>query len=340
MRLLIVIVNYRVTQLAIDCLRSLAPEVAATPGVRVALVENGSGDDSAERLAAAIRDNGWTPWVTLTAIHPNLGFTGGNNVAIRPALQAPDPPDHFLLLNSDTLVRPNALWPLIEFMDANPRVGIAGSRLEYPDETVQRSAFRFITPLTQLEQGLGLGVFSKAFPKLVVAPPAPTGRTRCDWVSGASMIVRRQVFEQLGGLDENLYTYFDDPDICLNALRRGWETWYVPESRVVHLIGQSTGLTDTKRPNRRPKYWFQARRYYFLKNFGVWGAGLADAGWIGGFALWRLRRMIQGKPDTDPPYMLLDSVRHSVFLSGFRKRPAENPALLADGPPSAGVAAS
>src|SRR5262245_36107429 len=137
MKLLVVILNYRVTDLTIDCLRSIAPEVHRVPGMKVAVCENGTGGDAEERLREAIRTNGWSPWVELTAIHPNRGFTGGNNVIIRKALASSDPPDYFLLLNADTLVHPGAFDALVRFMDSHPRAGVAGSRLEWPDGGVQ-----------------------------------------------------------------------------------------------------------------------------------------------------------------------------------------------------------
>jgi N-acetylglucosaminyl-diphospho-decaprenol L-rhamnosyltransferase len=132
MKLLIVIVNYRVAHLTIDCLRSVAQEIASVPGTHVAVCENGTGDHSAKRIQTAITDNGWGSWCTLTAISPNLGFTGGNNVIIQPALQSEDPPQYVLLLNADTIVRPNAFKALVNFMDQHPKVGIAGSQLEDP----------------------------------------------------------------------------------------------------------------------------------------------------------------------------------------------------------------
>ncbi len=89
-----------------------------------------------------------------------------------------------------------------------------------------------------------------------------------DWVPGASMIIRREVIEAIGPLDEGLYTYFDDIDYCLNAKRAGWQTWYVPESRVMHLKVRRPGLRN-KQLKRRPEYWFQARRRFFLKNYGA-----------------------------------------------------------------------
>ena len=90
----------------------------------------------------------------LQAINPNLGFTGGNNVILRPALQSADPPQYILLLNADTTVHQNALRRLVDFMDEHPRVGIAGSRLEYPDGRPQRSAFRFPSAWGEFESSV------------------------------------------------------------------------------------------------------------------------------------------------------------------------------------------
>ena len=146
MKLLVVITNYRVAHLTIDCLRSIAGEIDNVPNTHVGVCENGTGDDSAERIQKAITENCWSSWCTLTSVRTNLGFTGGNNVIIRPALQSDDPPEYVLLLNADTIVRPNALKALVDFLDKHPKIGIAASRLEDPDGTPQCSAFRFPTP--------------------------------------------------------------------------------------------------------------------------------------------------------------------------------------------------
>jgi N-acetylglucosaminyl-diphospho-decaprenol L-rhamnosyltransferase len=327
MKVLIVIVNYRVAHLTIDCLRSLKDEVAAVPGTHVAVVENGTGDDSAERIARAIESGSWGSWVTLTAIHPNRGFTGGNNVAIRSALEQPDPPELFWLLNADTVVSPGALRALLAFMETHPQAGIAGGRPEYPDGVVQRSAFRFISVASEFENRVRLGLLSRLLARWAGAPPPPPAATRVDWVSGVSMIVRRAVFQHVGLLDEGLYTYFDDIDLCYNARRAGWETWYVPQSRIVHYVGESTGVTkDRERPGRRPDYWFEARRYFLLKNYGAAYAAITDFAWVLGHSLWLARRLVERKPDIDPPRFLRDFVRHSVLVTGFGRRPVKNPA--------------
>jgi N-acetylglucosaminyl-diphospho-decaprenol L-rhamnosyltransferase len=326
MKLLVVIVNFRVAHLTIDCLRSVANEIGRVPGSFAAVCENGTGDDSAERIQKAITDYGWSAWCTLTAISPNLGFTGGNNVILRPALQSSDPPQYVLLLNADTIVRPGAFKALVDFMDDHPKVGIVGSRLEDPDGTPQRSAFRFHSPLSEFEGGVKLGLVTRLLHRWVTAPPVKHHAYETDWVSGASMIIRREVLQAVGLLDEGYYTYFDDIDICFNARKAGWSTWYVPASRVVHLVGQTTGIGRLN-PKRQPSYLFEARRRYFLKNHGRTYAALADAGLILGLTLWQLRVLL-GKRDSTPPHLLRDTIMHSVFVTGFGLRNVQNPALV------------
>lgn len=326
MKLLIVILCYRVADLTIDCLKSLSGEIGRVPGALVGLLENGTGDDSADRLRTAIEENGWSSWVDLSVVHPNLGFTGGNNLLIRRALDAADPPEYVLMLNSDTIVKEHALDALVRFMDSHPQVGIAGSRMLWPDGTVRASPFRFLGVLSEFDGGLRLGVVSKLLSRWVAIPPAPREAARVDWVSGASMILRRTMLERIGLLDEGLYTYFDDIDICWRARQAGWETWYAPESAVIHLGGASTGLTR-KAANRRPAYWYQARRRYFLKSYGKLRTILADAAYILGLSLFRLRQPLRRKPDPDPPHALADFIRHSVFSAGLKLEAVKNPAL-------------
>ena len=327
MKLLTLILNYRSTDLAIDCLRSLEAEVTGTPGFQVALIDNATGGDAVERLDAAIREHGWGGWVHLTASDRNLGFTGGNNRLIRDAVASADPPEYFLLLNADTVVEPRALGALVEFMDAHPRAGIAGSTLLSPEGAVQASPFRFGGVVSELDRGMRLGLVSRLLEPWAVVMPTPRAACAVDWVSGASLIARRTMFDEVGLLDEGLFTYFDDVDLCLRARRAGWETWFVPESRVCHLEGGSSGISE-REVKRRPAYWFEARRRFLLKNYGRVYAALADAAYLAGFASWRVRRTLQRKPDADPPHMLADAFRHSVFRAGF--------ALTVVAPPSPG----
>jgi N-acetylglucosaminyl-diphospho-decaprenol L-rhamnosyltransferase len=330
MELLVVIVNYKVTDLTIDCLKSVAPEIARVPGTKVAVCENGTSPADAQRLRDAIAENGWGGWASVTEIFPNRGFTGGNNEIIRPALQSSDPPRYVLLLNSDTIVLPHAFEALVQFMEGHPKVGIAGSRLEKPDGEVHVSAFRYHGIANEFDRGLRLGIVSKALARWELAPPPRQIAHEADWVAGASMIVRKEVFDAIGLLDEGYYTYFDDIDFCLRARKAGWPTWYVPESRVIHLVGCSTKISDPKKEQvnkRRPKYWYQARARFFIKSYGPLYAAMADIAFLSGCALWRVRRLIERKPDSDPRHMMLDTFLNSVFVRGWRVKPVENPAM-------------
>jgi hypothetical protein len=320
MSLRIVIVNYRSAELALDCLASLAPQIDETPDARVIVTDNLSGDGSVERLRDAISKHGWSRWATLVPLPTNGGFAAGNNAAIRPLFETPgvEPPRYVLLLNPDTIVRPGGVAKLVEFMEAHPEVGIAGSRLEYPDGEQHASRFRFPTILGEVESNSRLGLVSRVLARHAVAPPLVLHPHPIDWVAGASMIVRREVFEAIGYLDEQYFLYYEEVDFCLRARRAGWPCWYVPDSRVAHLVGQSSGVTNLKEPaRRRPRYWFESRRRYFRKNHGAAYAFAADVVFALSFGAWRIRRALQGKPDADPPRMWSDFVRFS-FLGAYK----------------------
>jgi N-acetylglucosaminyl-diphospho-decaprenol L-rhamnosyltransferase len=319
LNLLVVIVNYRTAGLTIDCLRSLEAEVRAVAGwrVRVVVTDNCSGDDSVTSLEAGVRDHGFSDWVGIEPLDRNGGFAYGNNAAIRPALEATDPPDYVWLLNPDTIVRPGALAALVDFLENHPAVGIAGSRLVNREGTAEWSAFRFPTVLGELEGGVRLGLVTRILSRWVISSPAPLVASRCDWSSGASLMVRRAVFEAIGLLDENYFMYFEEVDFCRRAHGAGWAAWYVPQSEVVHLAGQSSGVTDRQRERKRlPGYWFQARRYYNKKHLGPVRAALADLVWSLGFSSFRVRQWLFRKPDTDPESMLRDFVHYNFFPNG------------------------
>ena len=316
-RLRVVILNYRTPELTVACLHSLVNEVRALPGTQVTVVDNDSADGSVEQISEAIANNNWD-WVTFLPQDRNGGYAFGNNVAIRPALTADAPPDYILLLNPDTVVRPGALQSLVDFMDKTPEAGIAGSRLEEPDGTPQCSAFRFPNVWSELDSGLRLGLVTRLLSQQIVPIlPVTEAIQQVDWVAGASMMVRREVFETAGLMDEKYFLYFEEVDFCVAAKKAGWSCWYVPESRVVHYVGQSSGVTDTKRKaKRRPSYWFDSRRRFFVKNYGWSYTVLTELAWTTGFAMWRMRQVIQRKPDDDPPNMLGDFILNSVLLKG------------------------
>lgn len=313
-RLWVVIVNYQTASLTLDGLVSLVAEYQRGLEMRVVVVDNASGDDSLAVLQQGLTLLQNPDWIQVEAMPRNGGFAYGNNVVLRQAMAANAPPDYILLLNPDAAVREGAIAPLIQFLDDHPKVGLVGSRLEEPDGTPQTSAFRFPSVWSELDHGLRLGVVSRLIQHRRLAMPIVMEPCLSDWLAGASLMIRREVLSSAGLFDEDYFLYFEEVDFCHRAQQAGWECWYVPESRVVHLVGQSTGVTDTRRsPQRMPQYWFESRRRYFLKFHGVFYTALADLLWMTGFALWRLRRWVFSKPDSDPPYFLWDFFRNSLW---------------------------
>ena len=300
---LVVIVNYKTPALTVNCLRSLQHEQQALPGARVTVVDNASGDGSPETIEAAIRENEWQ-WASLLPLEENLGFAGGNNAAIRPALQKDDPPELFWLLNPDTIVHPGALKELVSFLDQHERAGIAGSLLQDAHGRPQSSARRFPGVLSEFESSIRFGPVSRALSKYIVAIPPGKEPVRADWAPGASMMVRKEVFEGVGLFDEGYFLYYEEVDFCLRAARAGWECWCVPESRVMHLEGQATGMASITK--RRPSYWFESRTRYFRKSLGLLGAMAADCAWVAGYAAYRVISFLRRKPRVDPPWLLWD----------------------------------
>ena len=314
-----VIVNWRTADLVVDSLRSVEPEIGTVSYCRVVVVDNGSTDGSADRIEQAIRDNSWQAWARLVRWPENAGFAGGNNVALREMVEPGEAPEFALLLNPDTVVRPGAFRILVDFMQSRPDVGIAGGRSEDPDETPQNCCFHYPNVLSEMSRYLKLAAFDRLFKRFMIPVPTPQEPRLIGWVSGALMIVRRDVFRDIGLLDDGYFLYYEETDFTLRALRAGWPCWHVPQSRVVHLVGQSSGISqrDT-RPGRRPRFWFESRHRYFVKNHGILYAAMVDAGSMLACIAWNLRRVLQRKPQTDPPRLLFDLFTHSVFVRGGR----------------------
>lgn len=313
---LVAIVNYATPHLVLDCLASLAAELGQSPRFRVVVADNASPDDSVARLEGAIRANGWSDWVTILPLPRNGGFAYGNNAAIQHGVAAGGSPDFVWLLNSDTVVRPGALAKLLAFLERRPRAGIVGSRLEDPDGTAQLSAFRFHSVLSEFESSMRLGLLSRLLDRWRVAPPIAEVEKQFDWVSGASMLIRAETLRDTGPMDEAYFLYYEETDFCLRARQAGWECWYEPASRVVHLVGTSTGVTDRKsRSRRRAGYWFHSRQRYFIKHHGLATSVAADLAVVVGTAFWLLRARAQRKPSEYPERFLSDLIRSSAIVT-------------------------
>jgi len=304
----IVIVNYRTASLAIDCLHSLSSQINELVDIHVEVVDNNSGDESVPKLHTAIEHEGWSTWAGVMPQSRNGGFAFGNNASIRNALTSTAPVDYILLLNPDTVVKPGAVKALIDFMNAHPSVGIAGSQLENSDGSLEYSAHAFPSPLGELDSAARLGLLSRFLRRDKSHSPKLNSAHSCDWVSGASMIIRRKVIEDIGLMDEGYFLYFEEVDFCLRAQQAGWQCWYIPDSRVMHLEGASTGIHATAK--RRAGYWYDSRRRYFAKHYGISGLVVTDMLWAIGRLSYQLRRNLhlgaRSNKNSDPKWFMFD----------------------------------
>ena len=299
-KVLAIVVNYRTADLVARCLHDL-PAAAAGLDWRAVIVDSASGDDSVGALREAIVEHGLSSNCTLLSLQENRGFATGCNRGCEAAVETGWAFDFVHLLNPDTRPRPRALTELASFLGETPGAGIAGSRLEAPDGHPHVSAFRFPTIRSEILRGLRFKLAFELLADAVVAPPASTHAHPTDWVSGASLMIRRNLFEELGGLDERFFLYYEDTDLCARAARLGRDTWYVPASRVVHLGGRST-LPDASDARRDWDLRCRAasRRLYFDKNRGVVYRWLADSAYLGTRVLRVVRHWLVGRRDPDP----------------------------------------
>lgn len=226
MLLSILIVNYNGKRFLADCLDSVRKYVHCE--YEVIIVDNASADDSVDYIRATF------PEVKLIASPVNTGFTGGNNLAAEAARG-----ELLLLLNNDTLILSNIQAALDRFQQAD--VGAAGVHLCYADRRNQASVGYEHTPTRMLLSWAGLsgvGVLPTLFRSLETAPEFyQRDHSDVAWVSGAFLLTRRVLWEQLGGLDERYFMYVEDVDYCRRVRQRGYRIAYLAQVHVLHYEG-------------------------------------------------------------------------------------------------------
>ena len=285
--------------------------------MHVVVTDNDSGDGSVEIIRSAIEANGWD-WCTLIPLGSNGGYGAGNNAAIQPYLDAEESPDYVMLLNPDACIHRNAITTLLTFMENRPDVGIAGTRVEGADGKQAQSAFRFPSAASELVEGFKLGLLTTLLRDRQLLYELGDEIMEVDWVTGAAMMIRKEVMADIGLFDDEYFLYFEEVDFCFRANRAGWPVYYVPNSVVTHLQAQATGITDDRKDKRRyPSYWFDSRRRFFVRNRGKGQAVLADLAFLVGYTTFRARAVIQRKGRDEPPHFWRDFVRNSTFVKGF-----------------------
>jgi len=225
----VVIVSYESRELLARCLAALAADAGRIATVETIVVDQASQDGTAASLEAEHAD------VHLVALPENVGFGAGNNRGAAVANGR-----WLLLLNSDAFVRPGAIDELVRFAETHPATGAVGPRLLWPDGRLQRSCRRFPTVFRLATEYLYLRKLaprSRALNGFYCGEFAHDAPRQVDWVTGACVLVRRELYERLGGFDETFFLYSEEVDLLYRASRLGAETWYDPAAEVVHVWG-------------------------------------------------------------------------------------------------------
>ena len=227
----VVIVAWNAKKYVELCLQSLA-DAPPRRGMEVFVVDNASADGTSEMIEACF------PWVRLIKSPENLGFSRGNNVAIRKTTGR-----YVALVNPDVIVFPGCLDALADFLDENPQVGNVGPRVFNPDMTQQSTCRRFPTLWNNFCSAARLeGIFrgSCLFAGEHMFYFAHDRTLPVDVIVGCFSMIRRETLDQVGLLDEGLFMYGDDVDWCRRARNAGWEMVFYPGARAIHDRGKTT----------------------------------------------------------------------------------------------------
>ena len=235
------------------CLASL-DQCRSEASFEVIVIDNNSEDGSPVMVASEF------PWVRLYALAENLGFTGGQNYALERRQGR-----HALLLNSDTVVFPEAFPKLLAYLEANPNVGVVGPKLLNPDGSLQFSCRRFPNPVAALFRNTPLGKLfpNNRFTRDYLMQDWDHSLVReVDWVSGAALLARGEVLDKIGYLDPDYFMYCEDVDYCWRTWAAGYKVVYFPPAVITHAIGRSTD----KAPNRMIGRFHSSMLRFYRKN--------------------------------------------------------------------------
>lgn len=289
-RLAVSIINFRTGALTLDCLRSVLADIGDLD-LRVVVVDNASGDGSAEMIADWIAAQPPGTPVTLVRSATNSGFSGGHNQGI-----AAVPAEHYLVLNSDAVLRPGFLRAILAAADAEPAAGLVAPRIETEGGEAQISCFRFHGPASELIRGAASDPVSRFLAWRDVPLAHPVQADEIEWASFACILLRGEMVRQIGPMDEGYFLYFEDAEYCLRARRAGWRIAFAPEAVAVHFRGGSGPVKSLSKERRRlPAYYYASRTRFLYQAHGWAGLLAANLAWGLGRLIARVRPLF-GRP--------------------------------------------
>jgi GT2 family glycosyltransferase len=251
----IIIVNYNVKEFLQNLIHSLE-KASLNITKEIIVVDNASDDGSNE----FIKNN--FPKIKLIANNKNLGFGKANNLGLKETLGK-----FILLINPDTIIAEDTLEKMIEFFRINPGAGLAGCKILNPDGTLQLACRRsFPGPWTSLTKVTGLSSLfpqSKIFARYNLTYLDENQSYEVDAISGSFMMMRREVYEKVGGFDEQFFMYGEDLDICYRIQKAGFKVFYVHTTQIIHYKGESTKRSSLD----ETKVFYHAMHLFVKKHF-------------------------------------------------------------------------
>ncbi len=258
----IVIVSWNVAELLAACLESVYSSLQQSAlTAEVIVVDSASSDHS----VAMVRDR--FPMVQLLICNDNLGFSRGNNLGLQRAAG-----QYILLLNPDTEVPGDALDRMVREMEKHSRVGAVGPHTLNGDGTTQSTRRRFPTLLTAFFESTWLQPWApgKLLRHYYVEDQDDNACFDVDWVQGSALMLRREVYEEIGGLDSEYMMYSEEMDWCRRAKEAGWRVRYVGDAKIIHHGGRSSEQV----PARSQIHFHQSKLRYVRKWHGQGSARL------------------------------------------------------------------
>ncbi|WP_417250397.1 glycosyltransferase family 2 protein [Celeribacter sp.] len=283
------IINYRTAALTCACLATVVPQVRGR-AARVVVVDNASGDGSDDEIADWIAREGAGDCVTLIRSQRNSGFSGGHNQTIE-AFNA----RAYFILNSDAYLREGCIDALMVALEAHPRAGLIGTRLEAEDGTAQPTFFRMPGAMSEMIRAARTGFVTRALRRFDLPLPNPPQSAEIGWASFAAIVVTRQVIEAIGPMDDGYFLYFEDTDYGVRTKRAGFDIAYAPDARVVHYCGGSSPVESLNAARKRlPAYYYASRTRLFYKTHGRMGLLAANLAWHAGRVIAAARVLVGG----------------------------------------------
>lgn len=301
----ILVINYKTPAYTIGCLESLEAE-RKDVSLLLWILENGSGDDSAQQIREALQQNNREEWVRLIESTDNLGFAGGNNHLLTHILNEPSPSPYILLLNNDTVVKRGCLASMLSKLKADDRISLFSCMLRNADGSLQRTARKLPTPLRETMRAFGLPyILPRLFGWADLECKGWNHETDAhdvEWVGGAFMGMRLETARETGLFDLDFFFYGEDMELCRRLRKRGGRVVYDPEFSIIHYGGASSDSTRLRNRHRDILRW-RARFMVQQKCYGTWARRWSYSCFLTAFVLHRW-------------YLVLRRRRHSETYAG------------------------